>query len=295
MKLKELLFVALVMPTPFGWAQSPESIQKTPGGLVTRLGQARVELSAVNTNTFRLAVTVNGVPEISSSTFLVDTTNALFSGWREVSRRGMVGVETAAGQLLINPRDGRWTLEDAGGRTLIPRHLLGSFTASDSGSVELDLGWKAYKPLCVYGCGNGTNTLEQSQAKTRVGNGVAVIPYFWSSSGYSVLAVTADDNHPARWRAGPDGQSVTWTFPGAAADLYLMPSATLKDAAKNYARLTGYAPVPPRWAFGYLQSRWGWVNREYIGQTLDKFQQLRLPVDAFIFDFEWYTPTPDYT
>jgi alpha-glucosidase len=274
---------------------APDNVQTGPDGSMIRLGEVRVKLVAVNTNTIRLSVAVNGASDVSRSTFLSDTANAGFSGWHEVKRHRMVGVKTAGGELLMNPKDGEWTLEDAAGKTLIPRHLLGDFTASSrEGSLDLNLGWSKHKSIYFYGCGNGANALEQSNVTTHVGNGVAVIPYFWSDTGYSVLAVTANDNRPASWSAAKDGHAVTWTFPGTTADLYLMPSATLKDAAKNYARLTGYAPVPPRWTFGYLQSRWGWADRKYIEDTLAKFQQFDLPVDAFIYDFEWYTPTPDY-
>lgn len=273
-----------------------QNVQTVTDGLSIHFGEAQVELAAVGTNIFRLSVSENGAPQISSSTFLVDTTNTAFAGWRQVKQHGMVGIETAGGRLLMNPGNGEWTLENGNGKTLVPRHVLGDFANSTGeNSLKLSLGWSRHKPLYVYGCGNGENTLEQSRVRTRVGNGVAVVPYFWADAGYSVLAVTADDNHPARWSPAADGESVTWTFPGTTADLYLMPSATLKDAARSYATLTGHAPVPPRWTFGYLQSRWGWADRAYIESTLAKFQQLRLPVDAFIFDFEWYTPTPDYT
>ena len=43
-----------------------------------------------------------------------------------------------------------------------------------------------------------------------------------------------------------------------------------------------------------MQSRWGWKNRAYIEDTLKHFQDLKLPVDAFIYDFEWFTTKPDY-
>jgi alpha-glucosidase len=287
-----IYFIAIAMAWHVRCA--PNNVQTEPDGLLIHFGETRVELAAVNTNTFRLSVAVNGAPDVCPSTFLVDATNASFSDWHEVNRHRMVGIETSGGKLLMNLKDGEWTFENADGKTLIPRHVLSDFGAAEDGSLNLNLGWDKHKPIYVYGCGNGVTALEQSRVTTRVGNGVAVVPYFWSASGYSVLAVTADDNRPARWRGAQDGRAVTWTFPGATADLYLMPSATLKDAAKNYARVTGYAPVPPRWTFGYLQSRWGWADRAYIEDTLAKFQQLHVPMDAFIYDFEWYTPTPDY-
>jgi alpha-glucosidase len=293
--MKTASFYLLAVATAWQVCGAPANVQMEQNGLSIQAGEARVTLAAVDTNIFRLSVSVGGAPDVSPSTFLVDATNSSFSGWHEVKRHRMIGIETAGGALLIDPKTAEWTLENARGKTLIPPHVLGDFTASTGkGSLDLNLGWNRHKPVFVYGSGNGADALEQSNVTTQVGNGVAVVPYFWSNAGYSVLAVTADDNRPAHWRAA-DGKSVTWTFPGATADLYLIPSATLKDAAKGFAQLTGHAPVPPRWTFGYLQSRWGWANRAYIEDTLAKFQQYNLPVDSFIYDFEWYTPTPDYT
>jgi alpha-glucosidase len=53
--------------------------------------------------------------------------------------------------------------------------------------------------------------------------------------------------------------------------------------------------MPPLWTFGYLQSRWGWKDRAQIEDTLHQFRTLHIPVDAFIFDFEWYALNPDYS
>ncbi len=52
--------------------------------------------------------------------------------------------------------------------------------------------------------------------------------------------------------------------------------------------------MPPRWSFGYIQSRWGWTDRAYIEDTIAHFRKDQIPVDAFIYDFEWYTKKPDY-
>ena len=106
--------------------------------------------------------------------------------------------------------------------------------------------------------------------------------------------VSADDDSPAKWNADATAGSVKWTFPGRTAELYLMPETSLHQAAQNYADLTGHARVSPKWSFGYLQSRWGWEDKGYIENTLKKFHEDKLPVDAFIFDFECYTKTPDY-
>jgi alpha-glucosidase len=280
-----------------GPVAAQENVSQTPQGLRVAIGQAQVELAVVNADTLRLSVAGDPAVGPAPSTFLADTNGVNAVAWKRVEVQGLVGIKTQAGALLINPQTGEWTLENAQGDRVIPLHELGVLNPQAAGArpeVRLQVGWNGQKPIMVYGCGNGVDSLEQSRTTTRVSNGEAVIPYYWSPSGYAVLAVSANDNQPATWRGAAEGDCVTWTFPGTQADLYLMPAASLKDAARAYSHLTGSAPVPPRWAFGYLQSRWGWQNRAYIEDTVKHFQDLKLPVDAFIFDFEWYTTTPDY-
>lgn len=285
---------SLLLVTAGGALADSSNFETNAAGVLIHLGTAQVELAPFNSNTLLLSVSLDGAPGPIASTFLADTNADSAVPWRVVRRHGMVGIRSACGELLMNPATGEWTLENARGRTLIPRHAIGDLASGDESSVDLTLGWMKRAPLDVYGCGNGVGALEQSNTTTRVSNGLAVIPYYWANAGYAVLAVTADDNRPASWRAAAHDDAVTWKFPGRAANLYLMPAATLADAARDYANLTGHAPVPPRWALGYLQSRWGWADRAYIEDTLAKFRDLKLPVDAFIYDFEWYTPTPDY-
>jgi alpha-glucosidase len=277
-------------------ARAQDNVGQTENGVLRiQFGRAQVELSAVNAQRFRLSVSTNGAPK-NASTFLAPNFSAPVK-WQMVQTNGLVGVQNAAGELLMNPQSGEWSLQNADGKILIPLHAIGGLAqetfAADS-QITLALGWDTNKPISVYGCGNGVNTLQQTKGKTKVANGKAVIPYFWSDSGYAVLAVTANDNQPASWSASENQDAVIWNFPGASADLYLMPAATLKDAASAYADLTGHAPVSPLWVFGYMQSRWGWQNRAYIEDTLKHFQDLKLPVDAFIYDFEWFTTNPDY-
>lgn len=267
-------------------------------GLRFKLGRTEVELAATSPDVLCLRVACDGPLHFLPSSFLAGTNAAVPVPWQLVEKHGMIGIRTKAGTLSINPGTGEWTLWSAAGKVLIPPHELGDLgpeTSADTNNIAIMLGWDRHEPIRVYGCGNSVNSLEQSTVTTGVSNGRAVIPYYWAPAGYAVLALTENDNHPARWRGAANGDYLTWTFPGREGELDLMPAATLKEAAEAYARLTGSAPVPPRWTFGYLQSRWGWTNRAYIEETLKQFQNLKIPVDAFIYDFEWYTTNPDYS
>jgi alpha-glucosidase len=292
-----VLLWGLVFSPGFNPVRAQENVERTRDGLLIKFGQVRVELAAATPDALRLSVAYDETPGFIPTSFLAGTNAAGSMAWQMVGKHGMVGVRTKTGELLISPKTGEWTLLNARGEVLIPRHEMGGLNQESSSrntNVTIMLGWDRHKPISVYGCGNGVNALQQSNAMTRLSNGQAVIPYYWAAAGYAVLAVTANDNQPARWRGATNGEYLAWTFPGRAAELYLMPAASLKDAAEAGARLTGFAPVPPRWTFGYLQSRWGWKDRAYLEETLQQFQALKIPVDAFIYDFEWYTTNPDY-
>jgi alpha-glucosidase len=292
-----ILLWGMVLAPGFNPVQAQENVERTRDGLVIQFGRVRVGLAAATPDALRLSVAYDAPPRFIPTSFLADTNAADSVPWQMVRKRGRVGIRTKAGELMISPRTGEWTLLNDAGEVLIPRHELGGLnpeSSSGNTDVTIMLGWDRHQPIIVYGCGNGVDALQQSNTTTGLSNGRAVIPYYWSAAGYAVLAVTANDNQPARWRGATNGEYLAWTFPGREAELYLIPAASLKAAAEAGARLTGFAPVPPRWALGYLQSRWGWKDRAYIENTLQQFQTLKIPVDAFIYDFEWYTTEPDY-
>jgi alpha-glucosidase len=271
-------------------------------GVVCHVQGGTVSAAAVAPGIFRLSVNyVQGTTQPADSAQAA-APHSIFLGPTDpppttelVHRRNRVGVKNDAGELAINPADGSWSFGAADSPLARPWFgpSFGHDASTGDPAVRVAAAWPSLRvPIRTYGCGNGSAALVQRLGNSRVGNGRAVIPYFWSNAGFAVLAVDADDNHPATWST--DEQSVTWTAPGSMLDLYLMPAATLSDAARAYARLSGFPLVPPRWTFGYLQSRWGWKDKAYIDDTLKQFHDRKLPVDAFIFDFEWYTPTPDY-
>jgi alpha-glucosidase len=277
-----------------------QDYQKTDKGIDISIGSANVELAVATPTAFRLSVSLQGKPVPGKSTFLAPEVKDDTTPWQIAQQDGLVGIASAAGKLLIDPKSGKWTLEDTQGAVLIPPSDLakpgteeGPHKTTLSG-LDLPLAWKSGSDVQVYGCGNGASTLQQAKAHTRLGNGTAIEPYYWSPNGYAVLAVAADDNAPAYWDSVQSQPLLTWHFPGASANLYLMPAPTLDVAARAYAQLSGFAPVPPLWTFGYMQSRWGWKDEADIEDVLSHFKSLKIPLDCFIFDFEWYAVKPDY-
>lgn len=154
-----------------------------------------------------------------------------------------------------------------------------------------------------YGAGGSSGsvlTLTQTSSNAYVQNTAFMTSHYWTTDGYAALGVSPilytpgqENQYPVSWSA-TSGNSVEWTFAGNQVDLYLMPAATMKLGMTTYWQLSGAPAVLPRYAYGFMASRWGWVNASYIESILDQFRSGKYPLDAWISDFEWYTPEPDY-
>lgn len=60
---------------------------------------------------------------------------------------------------------------------------------------------------------------------------------------------------------------------------------------KEYAHLTGKAPLLPKWALGYIQSKYGYKNQQEAEQVIADLKAEGVPVDALVLDLYWFGGT----
>ena len=60
------------------------------------------------------------------------------------------------------------------------------------------------------------------------------------------------------------------------------------NLVQNYVKLTGYQPLIPRWALGNFSSRFGYHSQQEVENTIQKFKDENIPVDAIILDLFWF-------
>jgi len=187
----------------------------------------------------------------------------------------------------IRPADGR---------------VVGGALPEVSMSIKLSLGRSPKAQFYGRGCDmSDSTTFPRKSSQPKVGNTAFNTPYYYSSDGYSALGVSSHlfnpgsfGSYPAPWALDDRSGTVVWTILGHSVDLYLIPASTQAEGLSGYWDLTGRPAVLPRYAYGFMACRWGWENDKYILDMLTRFRNGSFPIDAFISDFEWYTPTPDY-
>jgi len=73
-----------------------------------------------------------------------------------------------------------------------------------------------------------------------------------------------------------------------AIDYYVVPGADMDALVAGYRRLTGKAPMMPRWAYGFWQSRQRYNTQDELLGALQQYRDARIPIDAIVQDwFYW--------
>lgn len=81
----------------------------------------------------------------------------------------------------------------------------------------------------------------------------------------------------------------SYTFQTETGDLdyYLIYGSTLKEVVSRYSDLTGKMPLPPKWALGYHQSRYSYMNQEEVLDLARTFRKKRIPCDVIYLDIHY--------
>ena len=78
-------------------------------------------------------------------------------------------------------------------------------------------------------------------------------------------------------------------------DVYLIGEETLPGIARAFRELTGRSYLPPRWAFGYIQSRWGYASEEEIRAVVSAHRDRHIPLDAVCLDIDYMVDFKNFT
>ena len=259
-------------PEPEALAPPPP---QGPNTLHGRAAGVRLDAEAVDPQVFHVVIATAEAQAGAASPFVVETV-AL-----EAARGANGAIATAAGRLSLTP-SGQMTLWDARGRPLLRQGTV----RRDKKGLTLTF---SHSSLRFYGSGNAvlgkSGGLAHTSGVSAVGNGVTRLPFVWTPDGFGVFV--ANNAAGIAWTA--QGGKLTWQIPAKYIDLYLIAAPTPYTMLDAYTRLTGRPPIPPAWTFGYLQSRWGYADAADVRDKWDKFRQLHIPVDAFIYDYDWFT------
>lgn len=124
-----------------------------------------------------------------------------------------------------------------------------------------------------YGYGEGADNLNYS------------VPFFTSSKGYALFFDNPSTGYLDIGKSKSDVMEYNAT--SGQLNVYII-LGDFKEILQSYHKLTGTQPLPPRWAFGNLMSRFGYTSEAQVRDILAKMEAQNIPVDAVIFDLFWF-------
>ncbi len=278
----------------------PVKVTPAPDGMTATVGNERLHISVCRSSVIHLVAT----PEPSDTArqiqpWMLDPKESCPGAKFQVSQTadaailttdtlkiefslkwGNVHYSTAAGESLL--REG-----NAIPRTYEPAELNGEKTlhVEDRFGPDFAEGF--------YGLGQHQSglfnyrgaTVELGQNNTDV-----AIPLLLSSKGYGLMWNTAsltyvDNRFPLELNLR--------SLAGHSIDYYFIYGPEMDQMIHEYRNLTGHAPMLPKWAYGFFQSKDRYVSQDEVLGIAHRYREEHIPLDAIVQDWYWWKTEGD--
>lgn len=69
----------------------------------------------------------------------------------------------------------------------------------------------------------------------------------------------------------------------------------LLSIVQQFRTIIGQSYIPPFWAFGFQQSRWGYKNQQDISEVVQNYKKMNFPIDSVCMDIDYMEEYEDFT
>lgn len=263
-----------------------EQVSATPGGAQVKLANATLEVTFLADDLVRLDWQPGHLPV---------PYGIMQQEWPEVEpvlQEHPTGwsVTSAALQIQIDP-GGRLEFQDSTGQILT--EMLSPYRQGESWTQRSQLQPEEH----IYGLGGRAAPLNLRQpertyrlwnydAGGRYGPGTdplyLCIPVYMGLHAAGSYLVFYENTFEGTLNFA---EQATVNFAGGALRYYVV-AGSPAHLLERYTQLTGRPPLPPRWALGYHQSRWGYGTATAVRQTAAAFQAHDIPISAIHLDID---------
>jgi alpha-D-xyloside xylohydrolase len=147
-----------------------------------------------------------------------------------------------------------------------------------------------------YGMGQNQESLSGLDLRGRVldckhwydapGGESVCVPFMVSSKGYGIVW---DNPSATRFTAGILGSTSFQSNVGERVSFFIITGKNADELYAGYARLTGRTPIPPKAAFGLIQSKARYDSQQEVLRVANKYREKRYPLDVMVVDWFYWT------
>ncbi len=200
-----------------------------------------------------------------------------------------VSINAANGSLRFMTVDGKALLEETGS---VPRTYRAE-TLNGEQTYEVEERFRPDATEALYGLGqhqSGMFNYRGSVVELAQNNTDIAIPFLTSSKGYGVMWNTAafsyvDNRFPLELNFE--------ALAGPGIDYFFVYGPEMDAVIHGYRNLTGHAPMLPRWAYGFIESKDRYKSLDEIKAVAARYRAEHIPVDALVQDWYWWKTEGD--
>ena len=215
------------------------------------------------------------------------------------------GFQTSALTVNINPMTLRLTVSDPQGRVIVTDAEGGIGIAGEKFALR-----KAMQPgEQYYGLGDKTGPFNRRGAGYVNWNTDAwgfdrgtdpiykSVPFYVAAGGSGgAYGLFLDNTFRSSFDFGHREEgALAITADGGPIDYYIIAGPTVADVIRRYTDLTGKAPLPPRWALGFQQSRYSYMSETEVRDTANRLRSERIPTDVIWLDIDFQDRNRPFT
>jgi alpha-D-xyloside xylohydrolase len=112
------------------------------------------------------------------------------------------------------------------------------------------------------------------------------VPFMVSSKGYGIVW---DNPSATRFVAAVNGRTAFQSNVGERVSFFVIVGDTPEAIYSAYARVTGRTPIPPRAAFGLIQSKARYESQAEVLRVANTYRQKQYPLDVMVVDWFYWT------
>jgi len=285
-----------------------EVVERSTNRVRLRSGRSQVEVTALANDVFRVGLFADGRP-VDYRSDAVATTDWPATNVRVAADGTRIETPFAVAHLQLDPL--RIGFQDPSGRQFAvddPTLGMGLAPLAPASTQLVDpLGSPAlvYKQHLAgthyFGCGERTGGLEKTVSHqvfwnvdppsghtAALNNLYTSVPFVLALQNGQAWGMFVDSSYGLEFDlANQDPHRSAFAVDGGPLVYYVFAGPTPRQVIARYTELTGRIPMPPRWAIGNHQSRWGYKTADELLAIARAFQQRGIPLDAVYLDIDY--------
>jgi alpha-D-xyloside xylohydrolase len=286
-----LIFVFLCFFTFAGFQQRKNFIKENDG-IIVIVGSEKIRLRVMGEKIIRVESTRSG-ESLTHKSLSVVASPPKDVKWTAKEETGAAVLKTGSVQAKVSLATGKIQFLDTSGKILLqengreisPAVVLGEKTNNVKQKFILS------DVEALYGLGQhqeGNMNLRGKSVDLYQVNMNVSVPVLVSTNGYGILW---DNPSLSKFTDNSQGMELRSEV-GDGVDYYFIAGCTIDEVVSGYRALTGQAPMYPKWAYGFFQSKERYQTQKEVLGIVDEFRRRQVPLDVIVQDWYYWEPQP---